>query len=177
MNITPGAGVDMMNRYQIGSHTPQAGLVATVNGFRPIHELLGEPLACFLHIRSRVNCHEVVKTQEHQVCKGVSCAGLQTMLPKFTTSGWLLLVILALAAVVSTAPAHLKTRQTWTGTSSSEFTLYGCRPVIFIYARETIGPGNLVGSPYPRFRPYTGEQRLTEAVSRASGSGRRYPTG
>lgn len=134
----------MTNIYQIGSHTPRAGLVVTVNAFRPIHELVKEPLACFLPICSRVNCHEVAKPQEGPVCEGIGCAGLRTMLPKFTARGWFLLTILTLTAVVSTAPAPLKPRQAWTGTSSSEFTLYGCRPVIFIYARETIGPGNLV---------------------------------
>ena len=67
------------------------------------------------------------------------------MLPTSMASGWLVLVLSFISAgVVSSAPAHIKPRQTWTGTTSREFSLYGCRPVIFIYARETIGPGNLV---------------------------------
>ncbi|SPO03261.1 uncharacterized protein DNG_05943 [Cephalotrichum gorgonifer] len=65
------------------------------------------------------------------------------MLSVYLSRGWAFIVLSAFYVLVSSAPTHLKARQAWTGTSSRELTLYGCRPVIFIYARETIAPGNL----------------------------------
>jgi hypothetical protein len=54
---------------------------------------------------------------------------------------WLLLASLT---VVAGIPVDHVKRQTWTGWDSYDFTVFGCRPVIFIFARETIAPGNMV---------------------------------
>lgn len=48
-----------------------------------------------------------------------------------------------LLGVCATPIPHDK-RQQWTGMYSEEFSNLGCRPVIFIFARETIAPGNMV---------------------------------
>lgn len=96
------------------------------------------------------------------------------MPPMLFSGGWFVLILTALSVLASSAPANLEPRQTWTGTTSREFSLYGCRPVIFIYARETIGPGNLVSLPCFHLLPGREEQRLTEVAPRVSGSDQRY---
>lgn len=52
-----------------------------------------------------------------------------------------------LASLILTAvqahPVQVQARQTWTGTTAHDFSTYGCRPIILIFARETIGPGNM----------------------------------
>lgn len=61
---------------------------------------------------------------------------------------WLFTALpLALAAAVALCSEHaLSERQDWTSSFwSQEFTTYGCRPVIFVFARATIEPGNMVG--------------------------------
>ncbi|KAI0001386.1 carbohydrate esterase family 5 protein [Xylariaceae sp. FL0662B] len=56
----------------------------------------------------------------------------------------LLLVFLCFTAV-STLPTSLSPRQAWTvGYSAHELSNYGCKPIIFIFAKATIEPGNLV---------------------------------
>lgn len=67
--------------------------------------------------------------------------------------------ILCLATLAAASPVALEVRQSTgttskkftplearqsTGTTSKEFTLYGCRDVIFIFARGTTEPGNMV---------------------------------
>jgi cutinase len=58
--------------------------------------------------------------------------------------------ILAVAAVLLSttcaSPLPPQARQTWTGITSHDFSTYGCKPIILIFARETIGPGNMVSS-------------------------------
>lgn len=64
----------------------------------------------------------------------------------------LAVLLASLAATASAAPTQLDSRSSWTGLSSREFTEEGCRPIIFIYARETIAPGNMVRfAPLPKF--------------------------
>ncbi|KAI6093199.1 carbohydrate esterase family 5 protein [Hypoxylon rubiginosum] len=47
-------------------------------------------------------------------------------------------------AVISALPASLQPRQEWTvGYWAHELTEYGCRPIIFIWAKATIEPGNM----------------------------------
>ncbi|KAI1396056.1 carbohydrate esterase family 5 protein [Hypoxylon fuscum] len=48
------------------------------------------------------------------------------------------------AAAVSALPATLQPRQTWTiGYWAHELTDFGCRPIIFIWAKATMEPGNM----------------------------------
>jgi cutinase len=55
--------------------------------------------------------------------------------------------VLATASILlasSTAlPLQPQPRQTWTGMTAHDFSTYGCRPIILIFARETVGPGNM----------------------------------
>ena len=51
--------------------------------------------------------------------------------------------ILAAAAPVTPAYGHTEKRQTWTGQWSEELSYTGCKPVIFIWARQTSAPGNM----------------------------------
>ncbi|KAK5656922.1 hypothetical protein OQA88_3444 [Cercophora sp. LCS_1] len=53
-------------------------------------------------------------------------------------SMWLLLTTFGYAA-----PIPPEKRQEWTSMWSEEFRYMGCKPVIFIFARETIAPGNM----------------------------------
>ncbi|KAK4447102.1 cutinase-domain-containing protein [Podospora aff. communis PSN243] len=54
------------------------------------------------------------------------------------------LLFTLLAAVLATAaPVGSEKRQTWTGMWSEEFSYTGCKPVIFIWARQTLAPGNM----------------------------------
>ncbi|KAI2602450.1 carbohydrate esterase family 5 protein [Hypoxylon sp. NC1633] len=47
-------------------------------------------------------------------------------------------------SAVSTLPTALQPRQTWTmGCWAHELTDYGCKPIIFIWAKATIEPGNM----------------------------------
>ena len=52
----------------------------------------------------------------------------------------------AIAAVVSAHSPAIESRQSWTGGWwGQEFLTYGCRaPVIFVFAKATLEPGNLV---------------------------------
>lgn len=53
------------------------------------------------------------------------------------------LFIISLFAFAALAvPLHR--RQTWTGRNSRELWEDGCKPIIFIFCRETIAPGNMV---------------------------------
>lgn len=53
----------------------------------------------------------------------------------------------ALASSTVALPLPLLSRQTWTGLTAHDFSFYGCRPVILIFARETYSPGNMVSHP------------------------------
>lgn len=55
---------------------------------------------------------------------------------------WLLLITGSLAT-----PIPSEKRQSWTSMWSEEFRYMGCKPVIFVFARETIAPGNMVCFP------------------------------
>ncbi|KAM7194411.1 cutinase domain containing protein [Naviculisporaceae sp. PSN 640] len=48
-----------------------------------------------------------------------------------------------IALLASAAPVGSDKRQTWTGEWSQEFSYTGCKPVIFIWARQTSAPGNM----------------------------------
>ncbi|KAK5661130.1 hypothetical protein OQA88_11020 [Cercophora sp. LCS_1] len=48
-----------------------------------------------------------------------------------------------IAILASAAPVASEKRQTWTGMWSNEFSYTGCKPVIFIWARQTSAPGNM----------------------------------
>jgi cutinase len=55
-----------------------------------------------------------------------------------------LALLASIFAVVTTAhPLAPQSRQTWTGITAHDFSNYGCKPIILIFARETIGPGNM----------------------------------
>ncbi|KAI1411858.1 carbohydrate esterase family 5 protein [Hypoxylon sp. FL1857] len=55
------------------------------------------------------------------------------------------------AAVVSALPATLQPRQSWTvGYWAHELTEFGCKPIIFIWAKATIEPGNMGNTVGPR---------------------------
>lgn len=56
------------------------------------------------------------------------------------------LTVATLAVVASAHPVSLETRQSWsTGWWGQEFLTYGCQaPVIFVFAKATLEPGNLV---------------------------------
>lgn len=65
-----------------------------------------------------------------------------------TIATWLLrlnvrLIALYLFALTALA-SPLQQRQTWTGDFSYELWTDGCRPIIFIFCRETLAPGNMV---------------------------------
>ncbi|KAI1215150.1 carbohydrate esterase family 5 protein [Annulohypoxylon truncatum] len=54
------------------------------------------------------------------------------------------LFLFTCVAVVSALPSSLQPRQSWTiGFYAHELTEFGCRPIIFIWAKATIEPGNL----------------------------------
>ncbi|KAI1424742.1 cutinase-domain-containing protein [Xylaria sp. FL1777] len=54
-----------------------------------------------------------------------------------------LLLCLGRSAAIS-APSHIRARQTWSVYWwSSELQQYGCRPIIFVFAKATYEPGNL----------------------------------
>ncbi|KAI0835740.1 carbohydrate esterase family 5 protein [Hypoxylon sp. FL0890] len=54
-------------------------------------------------------------------------------------------------AVVSARPASLQARQSWTvGYWAHELTDFGCKPIIFIWAKATIEPGNMGNTVGPR---------------------------
>ncbi|OIW28970.1 cutinase-domain-containing protein [Coniochaeta ligniaria NRRL 30616] len=48
-----------------------------------------------------------------------------------------------LLAAAHPHPLQPQARQTWTGITAHDFSTYGCKPIILIFARETIGPGNM----------------------------------
>ena len=58
----------------------------------------------------------------------------------------------AIAAAVLAHSSALEARQSWTGGWwGQEFLTYGCRaPVIFVFAKATLEPGNLVSGQYTR---------------------------
>ena len=56
------------------------------------------------------------------------------------------LIALMLAINTGASPTSLFRRQTWTGVWAHDLTDLGCRNIVFIFARETIGPGNMVSS-------------------------------
>ncbi|KAI1843157.1 hypothetical protein JX266_010684 [Neoarthrinium moseri] len=63
----------------------------------------------------------------------------------------LMLLVLAAFPTWSAESSHLDARQSWTSSYwSQEFSKYGCRPVIFIFARATIEPGNMGNTVGPR---------------------------
>ena len=58
------------------------------------------------------------------------------------------LTLLSFPISITAAPIQpwhhlLSKRQEWTGMWSQEFSYVGCKPIIFIWARETIAPGNM----------------------------------
>ncbi|KAK0646736.1 cutinase-domain-containing protein [Cercophora newfieldiana] len=56
----------------------------------------------------------------------------------------LFFVLVSWAAILaSAAPVTPQKRQTWTGMWSEEFSYTGCKPIIFIWARETLASGNM----------------------------------
>jgi hypothetical protein len=59
----------------------------------------------------------------------------------------ILLLVLSVSWIpllAAAAPVASEKRQTWTGIWSEEFSYTGCKPVIFIWARQTSAPGNMV---------------------------------
>lgn len=57
----------------------------------------------------------------------------------------LLLLSMGIAAAASALPPPLKPRQTWTvGYWAHDLSDYGCKPIILIWAKATIEPGNMV---------------------------------
>ncbi|KAI0517587.1 cutinase-domain-containing protein [Xylaria bambusicola] len=59
----------------------------------------------------------------------------------------LLLLGLGGTTVSAAPPSRIDTRQTWTASWwSSELQQYGCKPVIFVFAKATFEPGNLGGT-------------------------------
>ncbi|GAW12417.1 hypothetical protein ANO14919_017830 [Xylariales sp. No.14919] len=53
-------------------------------------------------------------------------------------------LLLCLGRPAVSAPSHIDARQAWSvGWWSSELQQYGCRPVIFVFAKATAEPGNL----------------------------------
>ncbi|KAI1080861.1 cutinase-domain-containing protein [Whalleya microplaca] len=64
-----------------------------------------------------------------------------------TSSTWeltLLLLLILCSTAGSALPTSLKPRQAWVvGYSAYELSNFGCKPIIFIFAKATIEPGNL----------------------------------
>ncbi len=60
----------------------------------------------------------------------------------------LYILVTATLAIVSAAPTSLEARQSLTtGWWGQEFLTYGCKaPIIFVFAKATLEPGNLVSS-------------------------------
>ncbi|KAI1101237.1 carbohydrate esterase family 5 protein [Jackrogersella minutella] len=57
---------------------------------------------------------------------------------------FLFLIIFLCFAVVSALPPSIQPRQSWTvGFWAHELTDFGCKPIIFIWAKATIEPGNM----------------------------------
>jgi hypothetical protein len=54
------------------------------------------------------------------------------------------LALLSQLGLVESLPAGIQERQEFTGIWAHDFTTFGCKPIIFIYAKETIAPGNVV---------------------------------
>lgn len=54
------------------------------------------------------------------------------------------LIALTLATDTIAIPISPSKRQTWTSVWAHDLTDLGCRTIILIFARETIGPGNMV---------------------------------
>ncbi|KAK4215090.1 cutinase-domain-containing protein [Rhypophila decipiens] len=78
------------------------------------------------------------------------------------------LVSSCFASLASAAPASK--RQTWTGEWSQEFSYTGCKPIIFIWARQTSAPGNMGVSVGPALsnglKTYFGAQNVaTQGVN------------
>ncbi|KAM7210574.1 cutinase domain containing protein [Rhypophila decipiens] len=78
------------------------------------------------------------------------------------------LVSSCIASLASAAPASK--RQTWTGEWSQEFSYTGCKPIIFIWARQTSAPGNMGVSVGPALsnglKTYFGAQNVaTQGVN------------
>ncbi|KAB5515245.1 cutinase-domain-containing protein [Coniochaeta sp. 2T2.1] len=48
-----------------------------------------------------------------------------------------------LLALTSALPLQPQTRQAWTGITAHDLSVYGCKPIILIFARETFSPGNM----------------------------------
>ena len=55
-------------------------------------------------------------------------------------------VLVAVITAALPVPPSLAKRQTWTGAYSHDFSVLGCKPIIFIYARETLAAGNMVSA-------------------------------
>ncbi|KAK0623684.1 cutinase [Immersiella caudata] len=47
------------------------------------------------------------------------------------------------AVLAAAAPIASEKRQTWTGMWSEEFSHTGCRPIILVWAKQTLAPGNM----------------------------------
>ncbi|KAI2608756.1 carbohydrate esterase family 5 protein [Hypoxylon fragiforme] len=63
----------------------------------------------------------------------------------------LLLLSMGIAAAASALPPPLKPRQTWTvGYWAHDLSDYGCKPIILIWAKATIEPGNMGNTVGPR---------------------------
>ncbi|KAK6951727.1 hypothetical protein Daesc_006250 [Daldinia eschscholtzii] len=63
----------------------------------------------------------------------------------------LLALSIGIAAVSSLPASSLQARQTWTlGYWAHELTDFGCKPIIFIWAKATIEPGNMGNTVGPR---------------------------
>ncbi|KAI3325125.1 cutinase-domain-containing protein [Xylariaceae sp. AK1471] len=84
-----------------------------------------------------------------------------------------LLLLLCLGNPVTSAPSHLHARQNWTvGWWSSELLQYGCRPIIFVFAKATFEPGNVVCLPPsrpPRFNGGTIGPTLSDGLKMVFG--------
>ena len=70
------------------------------------------------------------------------------ILRPINSTAWLLVLVLSwIPLLVRATPIPAEKRQSWTGMWSEELSYTGCKPVIFIFARETIAPGNMVRLP------------------------------
>jgi len=59
--------------------------------------------------------------------------------------GWsTALILVSLLPFIYSLPAGIETRQDFTGIWAHDFSTFGCKPIIFIFAKETIAPGNVV---------------------------------
>lgn len=71
-------------------------------------------------------------------------------------------IAVRVAALPQAHPPSRSRRQTWTGAYAHDFSLLGCKPIILVYARETLASGNMV-SLAPKISRYCTIQALLVA--------------